>query len=61
MSKLLKREVKRFEVKSLASGVMMVEPTYHTKPIEPGATPVGVMIRLTIAAEIERLLNKALK
>ena len=61
MSKLLKREVRRFGVKSLATGVMVVEPIYHTKPIEPGATPIGVLTRILIAEEIQRLLNKALK
>ena len=61
MSKLLKREVKRFEVKSLSNGCMLIEVFYLTKSIERGATPIGVMTRLLIAEEIERLLNKALK
>ena len=61
MSKLLKREVKRFVVNSLWDGNMLIEPFYRAKPIELGVTPVGIMPRLTIAAEIQRLLNKALK
>ena len=61
MSKLLKREIKGFVVTSAADGCMLVEVFYRTKPIKRGATPVGIMTRLTIAAEIQRLLNKALK
>lgn len=45
-------------VKSLANGWMQVHPRYKAKPLERGATPVGVMTRLAVAQEIERLLNK---
>ena len=61
MSKLLKREVKRFVVNSIANGDMLIEPVYRNEPIDPSATPVGVITRMAIAAEIQRLLNKALK
>ena len=45
-------------VKSLANGHMRVEPKYKAKPLERGATPVGVMTRLAVATEIERILNR---
>ena len=61
MSKLLKREVRRFEVKSLSNGCMLIVPFYRAKPINSHAIPVGVITRMAIAAEIQRLLNKALK
>ena len=56
----LKTEISYIKAVSLANGHIRLEPVYRAKPIEPGATPVGVMTRLAIAKEIERLLNRGL-
>ena len=58
---LLKREIKRFKVDSCADGTLLIMPHYRSQPIERGARPIGVMTRILIAEEIERLLNKAVK
>lgn len=48
-------------VRPRANGCIEVQPRYRAKPIERGATPVGVLTRLAVATEIERLLNKECK
>lgn len=59
--KVTRTEVKKFTVQSLSNGHMMVEPFYKTKPLEEGATPVGVFTRLAIAQELEKVINSALR
>ena len=61
MSKLLKREIKRFKVDSFADGTLLIMPHYRSQPIERGATRLGLLTRMVIAAEIQRLLNEAVK
>jgi len=57
----LKTAMSRVWVQSLANGEMLVHPTYKAKPLEKGATPVGVLTRLAVAEEIERILNRECK
>lgn len=61
MKSNLRKLIKSYKVKSLANGWMQVEPQYIDEPIEEGATPIGVLTRLSVAAEIERILNDELK
>ena len=61
MSKLLKREIKRFKVDSCADGTLFIMPHYRSEPIDRGVKPIGLVTRRAIAAEIQRLLNKAVK
>ena len=61
VSKLLKREIKLFKVDSCADGTLLIMPHYRSVLIERGAEPIGLTTRLAIAAEIQRLLNKAVK
>ena len=51
--------VESVSVASQADGDMVVHVAYNVKPIEPGATPVGVITRMEIARKMERILNKS--
>ena len=52
--------IESVSVSSQADGDMVVHVAYNVKPIERGATPVGVITRMSIAKTMERILNRAL-
>lgn len=63
MTTALRSCVKSVEVKSLANGNMLVELTYRSEPPEKNEymTPVGVLTRMAIALELQRMIEKRLK
>ena len=54
--KTLERILDSLKVVSLANGNMLVEIAYKCQSEEDGASPIGVMTRLVISGEIEKLL-----
>lgn len=60
MTTAIRSCVKSCEVKSLANGNMLVEFAYKSEPPEEGATPVGVLTRMAIALELQRMIEKRL-
>ena len=52
--------VSGFKVSSLANGEMIIQVDYVDEPVDEDATPVGLLTRLTIANEIEKILMKSI-
>ena len=56
MGAALGKLITRFKVLSCADGTMRVIPTWRRK-VRNSALPPGLLTRMHVAAEIERLLN----